>query len=284
MQYKHKGMLKRQRKQQNKELEEHSVSILKDMGIMEVVHWEKGSEATELSHQSLMADVSKSDFISITSKHVLGSDFHMEKVRLITRTILTSEYQITRYTTPQSVINCYFIVRPQPVLQSQTPSNQFLNLVKPFASCEPANEPWVETCNFNRLQIYLRIRHHVNRNEHGRLAAQSFYHFSSALITGFESFQKCKIKFYAMFYVVIQLFDEIHVLSNYLIYIYEENIFGNVELSVFSLDLFIHDAQNVLLLNPKPSEATRQEKEWYMSRICHYFAALKTNITNYKID
>lgn len=38
MQYKYKGMLKHQRKQQNKELEEHSVSILKDMGIMEVVH------------------------------------------------------------------------------------------------------------------------------------------------------------------------------------------------------------------------------------------------------
>lgn len=42
---------------------------------------EKGSEATKLSHQSLMADVSKSDFISITSKHVLGNDFHMENVR-----------------------------------------------------------------------------------------------------------------------------------------------------------------------------------------------------------
>lgn len=28
-----------------------------------------------------MADVSKSDFISITSKHVLGNDFHMENVR-----------------------------------------------------------------------------------------------------------------------------------------------------------------------------------------------------------
>lgn len=34
----YKCMLKHQRKQQNKELEEHSVSILKDMGIMEVAH------------------------------------------------------------------------------------------------------------------------------------------------------------------------------------------------------------------------------------------------------
>lgn len=54
---------------------------------------------------------------------------------------------------------------------------------------------------------------------------------------------------------------------SYLIYIYEENIFWDVELSVFSLDLFIHDAQNVLLLDPKPSEATRQEKVVYVQNL-----------------
>lgn len=98
------------------------------------------------------------------------------------------------------------------------------------------------------------------------------YHYAGREKNTFKGNKNFIIYFYFYFFL------------SYLIYIYEENIFGNVELSVFSLDLFIHDAQNVLLLNPKPSEATRQEKEWYMSRICHYFAALKTNITNYKID